>query len=285
MTVNLFYSWNTAVETIGVVFVFTEILDRSTEPSEYFPYTEDKMPAKDRAELAKKLFEMLGIKDTVIHTDLSKAQVIEKLNELQKKADSFRAKEGQVLGIFMYVIGYSLSHHASEVRGLMETRDYEREEDHPEGEKFTLTTTGEVLTLSEYCYRLSINLSVHVVLLIDSNETEDIDEEEYIHPSARGKEGWNELNLQDRSGVSRVHFFDYCNTDDTYKFVLRAQQTLGQKSFIFPHFLKVHTHQDTLEGVGEHEEMLIDLRDEKDMSDLRKNISRNSLSSELTVIK
>ena len=29
MTVNLFYSWNTAIETIGVIFLNTEILDRS----------------------------------------------------------------------------------------------------------------------------------------------------------------------------------------------------------------------------------------------------------------
>ena len=30
MTLNLLYSWNTAVETIGVIFLNTKILDRST---------------------------------------------------------------------------------------------------------------------------------------------------------------------------------------------------------------------------------------------------------------
>ena len=44
----------------------------------------------------------------MIHTDLTKAQMIELFNELQEKADSFKAEEGQVLGIFVYTIGYFL---------------------------------------------------------------------------------------------------------------------------------------------------------------------------------
>ena len=77
MTLNLFYSWNTAIETIGVIFVSTEILDRSTEPNTHVPYAEGGMHAKDRGELARKTFENFGIKNIVIHTNLSKVQMIE----------------------------------------------------------------------------------------------------------------------------------------------------------------------------------------------------------------
>ena len=77
MTLNLLYSWNTAIETIGVIFLNTEILDRSTEPNTHVPYTEGGMQAKDRAEIARKLFENLGLKNIVIHQDLSKSQIIE----------------------------------------------------------------------------------------------------------------------------------------------------------------------------------------------------------------
>ena len=54
---------------------------------------------------------------------------------------------------------------------------------------------------------------------------------------------------------------------------------------MFPHVLKDHTHLHTTEDVEKREEMLIDLRDAKDMLDLKNNASRNSLTSELTVIK
>ena len=73
MTLDLFYSWNKAIETIGVIFINTEILDRSTEPNAYVPYVEKEMQAEERAELARKIFENFGLKNIVIHTDLSKA--------------------------------------------------------------------------------------------------------------------------------------------------------------------------------------------------------------------
>ena len=77
MTLNLFYSWNRAIETIGVIILNTNILDRSKEPSTYVPYAEDGIQAKERGELARKTFEHFGIGNIVIHTDLSKAQLIE----------------------------------------------------------------------------------------------------------------------------------------------------------------------------------------------------------------
>ena len=40
MTLNLFYSWNTAIETIGIVFVNSEILDWSTNPPTRLTFTE-----------------------------------------------------------------------------------------------------------------------------------------------------------------------------------------------------------------------------------------------------
>ena len=77
MTVNLLYSWNTAIETVGVIFLNTKILDRDAEPDTYLTYTEGGIQAEDRGEFARKLFETFGLKNIVIHTDLSKAQMIE----------------------------------------------------------------------------------------------------------------------------------------------------------------------------------------------------------------
>ena len=73
LTLNLFYSWNVAIETIGLIFVYTEVLDRSTEPFTHVLYVEDQMQAQERGELARKTFEHFGLKNIVIHVDLSKA--------------------------------------------------------------------------------------------------------------------------------------------------------------------------------------------------------------------
>ena len=57
MTLNLFYSWNTAIETIGIVFVNTEILDWSTNPPTRLPYAETGGTASERGELARRTLE------------------------------------------------------------------------------------------------------------------------------------------------------------------------------------------------------------------------------------
>ena len=54
---------------------------------------------------------------------------------------------------------------------------------------------------------------------------------------------------------------------------------------MFPSFLSAHTWTDNLGDYNKHEEMLIDLRDTKEIADLKLNVSKNSLSSELTVIR
>ena len=75
--------------------------------------------------------------------------MIELLDELQKKADSFKPEEGQVLGIFVYVIGYFLMPQIHEaVEGLMKSRDYELEQGHCRYDSYTLTTIGQVIRLS-----------------------------------------------------------------------------------------------------------------------------------------
>ena len=101
----------------------------------------------------------------------------------------------------------------------------------------------------------------------------------------RGKDGWNELELQSRQGLSRVHYFYWCNVEDILQLVTHQKQVLGQRTFIFPHFLQAHTVHDALLEVNKHDEMLIDLRKEMDMSDLKNNVTRNSLTSEFTVIR
>ena len=56
MTLNLFYSWNTAIETIGIVFVNTDILDWSTNPPTRLTYAENGQTAVERGELARQTF-------------------------------------------------------------------------------------------------------------------------------------------------------------------------------------------------------------------------------------
>ena len=74
--------------------------------------------------------------------------MIELFNELQEKADSFKAEEGQVLGIFVYTIGYFLLPRFQAVQDLMNSRDYELEQGHSMGDCYTLTATGQVIRLS-----------------------------------------------------------------------------------------------------------------------------------------
>ena len=109
-------------------------------------------------------------------------------------------------------------------------------------------------------------------------------EEKYVHPSVRGMDSWNELNLKHRQGLKRLSYFCWCDVKDTHEFVTSARQARDQHTFIFPHFLN-HTHHAIFEFDGIHEEMLIDVRDEADISDLKNNVSRRSLTSEFTVIR
>ena len=106
-----------------------------------------------------------------------------------------------------------------------------------------------------------------------------------MHPSVRGTDSWNELNLNQRSGYTRLSYFAWSDVKDIHEFVTTARQARDQHTFIFPHFLMKHTHYTTFEVEGIHEEMLIDLRDESDISDLKNNVSRRSLTSEFTVIR
>ena len=62
----------------------------------------------------------------------------------------------------MYVIGFALCTWMTEVPKLMKNREYEIDE--AKG-SYTLTTTGQVICVPEYCCRLANNSSVHVVLL------------------------------------------------------------------------------------------------------------------------
>ena len=167
----------------------------------------------------------------------------------------------------------------------MKNRDIELESGREKFSRFTLTTRGEVIRLRDYCCRLAKNKNVHVVLFDDSNFTKVLIEEKYVHPSVRSRDSMNELNLLQRHGLSRLHYFLWADIKNTLEFITHQRQALDQRTFMFPHVLKDHTHLHTLEDVEKREEMLIDLRDAKDMLDLKNNASRNSLTSELTVIK
>ena len=65
LSVDLLYSWNKAIETVGVIFVNTEIRNWSIEPNatmpSTMPYTEEDMQAKERGELARRAFATLGV--------------------------------------------------------------------------------------------------------------------------------------------------------------------------------------------------------------------------------
>ena len=52
--VRIFYAWNVAVKTIGIVFVHTHIINRVDNTR--LEYLEKGMRAKERGEIARKLF-------------------------------------------------------------------------------------------------------------------------------------------------------------------------------------------------------------------------------------
>ena len=93
----------------------------------------------------------------------------------------------------------------------------------------------------------------------------------------------SEFNLQVGQGRSRLHHFFWCEVKDVYNFIIRQRQELDQRTFMFPHILKDRTLFTA--HVDKHEEMLIDLRDAMDLSNLKSNASKNSLNSELPVIR
>ena len=126
---------------------------------------------------------------------------------------------------------------------------------------------------------------MHAVLLEDSNESTQIDREEFLLPSVRGKDQWNELDLEQRQGLVRLHHFDWSDVQDACSFIRHVREVLAQDTFIIPHSLATRINLKRFIQAGQHEEMLIDLRDDISMSDLKNNTSRVSLSSELAIMK
>ena len=109
-SVNLFYHNNYAEKTIGVVFVNTQLLNR--DDNTMLKFLEKNIDALERGETARQLFkssEMLDLGSVEVCTDYTKVEIQDKFEELQKIADDFEAEDGQVLGIFVYYIGYRVT--------------------------------------------------------------------------------------------------------------------------------------------------------------------------------
>ena len=76
--------------------------------------------------------------------------MIELLDDLQTKADNFKSEEGQVLAIFVFVISLAIFPYFTEEQICLNNREYELEEGHSPCARYTLTTNGEVICLTEY---------------------------------------------------------------------------------------------------------------------------------------
>ena len=76
---------------------------------------------------------------------------------------------------------------------------------------FPLTKTGEPICLNEYCCRISGLGYVQVVLIEDwlADMERLPNKASYIHPDAE----FQELNLDNKPGRFRLHYFDQCDID------------------------------------------------------------------------
>ena len=55
LPVDLFYTWNTIVKSIGVIFVFTEVYDRAKNKS--IEFKEAGISAEERGKIAREVFQ------------------------------------------------------------------------------------------------------------------------------------------------------------------------------------------------------------------------------------
>ena len=183
--VNLFYSWNIAIKTIGVVFVNTHIIGEDN--STLLEYLEKGMTARERGDIARQLFEsqdLLGLDSVEVCTNYSKEQILSKIDQLQATADAFNSGKGKSLGIFIYNIGYKPF--GNEIK-----KAYNLDlEDENFCHEYIFTTTGEVVCLNEYGCRLARNPQVHVIVIQDSNASQKISETSFIHPDVVDQKGW-----------------------------------------------------------------------------------------------
>ena len=72
---------------------------------------------------------------------------------------------------------------------MLDKREYEYPQGYSKNDRYILTSKGEVIRINEYCCRLANNDNVHVVLFGDTFNSKVIDEEKFLHPSVRGKDG------------------------------------------------------------------------------------------------
>ena len=152
--------------------------------------------------------EELDFQKVEIHINLTKSEIIEKLEEIQHRVDTFEKEKekNDNMAVAVISIGYSFN---PELFPLHKKKAQEKEfkpipdceygnEHYPQ---YILAKDDEPICMTEYACRLAQGSSTHVIQIdmIEPNAFPNWDVE------------WNELTLKQREGRSRHSFVKQCD--------------------------------------------------------------------------
>ena len=147
--------------------------------------------------------------------NMSKGQVVEKLDLLQEHVDLFERKKkfGEIMVVSIVNIGFMLNvmgnlRHAEIVKNLNYKHPLKGNDESIYDERYVLTHLGQPIGLCEYSTRLARSVSTHVILLEDWDASMDLLVESYIVDS---KEDFNEVILSNRPGRRRLSYVPKCS--------------------------------------------------------------------------
>ena len=164
---------------------------------------------------------------------------------------------------------------------------------------YQVTCEGEAVCFTEYCTRLVNNENVACCLIPHHDymwEKSMEIEPEHMDVNARGKAGFQEIHLDDRSGRNRLCYFPRLVSIDGFFDSIRITRQEHQKSMIrFPHHLDkfVKDHMWSFEGKCRMEqfkgpagsEMTVDVRAKHEKHYAKFNNSITSLNTSFNLLE
>ena len=159
---KLFYSHNIATHTIAMVLVNTHTRGLAWDKAAW--------KGKGVEQLFKEIFAFQQVQ---VHTDLTKREMIEEFDRLQRTVDKFEAnrRPWETLCVAVVWIGHTLylnSHH----NGMIQPKDgppRECEDRTLLPQQFGLSKYGEPISVYEYCSRLCKGEHTHLLHVSDWN--------------------------------------------------------------------------------------------------------------------
>ena len=200
--------------------------------------------AAERGELARKLFaDVLNFKEVRVFTNLSKDEIIEKLNQVKNQANRFEmAKHGrETLAVGITWIGHKLqSNNDLHKQILAKHRVATPGPGKNNSEHFQwyeTTIFGQPLCLNEYATTIAEGPSTHVLLIDDDQGDLNCQLEEYHIPETAE---FHELVLEKRQGRQRSIFLPMTMINKLYQNCERMKNQLKLSKLQIPfHFQEI----------------------------------------------